>query len=114
MLCPRFWQERVTDKLKDELFSLAHHPAELIGAARTCRSKLKRTDRGFGFGQATIWKIESGQRPVKASELVALADCLGSCPPRVLRPSLTQAGSEQVNDAVNKILDTLRSNFKQA
>jgi transcriptional regulator with XRE-family HTH domain len=34
------------------------------------------TDRGFGFSQATIWKIESGQRPVKASELAALADAL--------------------------------------
>jgi transcriptional regulator with XRE-family HTH domain len=34
-------------------------------------------DRGFGFSQATIWKIESGQRPVRASELVALADSLG-------------------------------------
>jgi transcriptional regulator with XRE-family HTH domain len=33
--------------------------------------------RGFGFTQATIWKIESGQRPVKASELAALADCFG-------------------------------------
>jgi hypothetical protein len=33
-------------------------------------------DRGFGFGQATVWKIESGQRPVRASELVALADVL--------------------------------------
>jgi transcriptional regulator with XRE-family HTH domain len=32
--------------------------------------------RGFGFRQATVWKIESGQRPVRASELVALADCL--------------------------------------
>lgn len=37
----------------------------------------RMTDRGFGFTQATIWKIESGQRPVKASELVALADALG-------------------------------------
>jgi transcriptional regulator with XRE-family HTH domain len=34
------------------------------------------TDRGFGFSQATIWRIESGQRPVRASELVALADSL--------------------------------------
>jgi hypothetical protein len=33
-------------------------------------------DRGFGFSQATIWKIESGQRPVRASELFALADSL--------------------------------------
>jgi transcriptional regulator with XRE-family HTH domain len=37
----------------------------------------RMADRGFGFSQATIWKIESGQRPVKASELVALADSLG-------------------------------------
>ncbi len=32
--------------------------------------------RGFGFTQATVWKIESGQRPVRASELLALADSL--------------------------------------
>ncbi len=38
----------------------------------------RMADRGFGFSQATIWKIESGQRPVRASELVALADSLGS------------------------------------
>ena len=37
----------------------------------------RMTDRGFGFTQATIWKIESGQRPVRASELLALADALG-------------------------------------
>jgi hypothetical protein len=33
-------------------------------------------DRGFGFSQATIWKIERRQRPVRASELVALSDSL--------------------------------------
>src|SRR5690348_5996419 len=36
----------------------------------------RMADLGFGFSQATIWKIESGQRPVRASELVALADAL--------------------------------------
>ena len=36
----------------------------------------RMADLGFGFSQATIWKIESGQRPVRASELVALADSL--------------------------------------
>jgi transcriptional regulator with XRE-family HTH domain len=41
-------------------------------------------DRGFGFGQATIWKIESGQRPVRASELIALADSLGVLLPTTL------------------------------
>jgi transcriptional regulator with XRE-family HTH domain len=40
----------------------------------------RMTDRGFGFTQATIWKIENGQRPVKASELVALAHCLEVMP----------------------------------
>ena len=33
----------------------------------------RMADRGFGFSQATVWKIESGQRPVRASELIALA-----------------------------------------
>jgi transcriptional regulator with XRE-family HTH domain len=37
----------------------------------------RMADRGFGFSQATIWKIERGQRPVRASELVALAHSLG-------------------------------------
>ena len=40
----------------------------------------RMTDRGFGFSQATIWKIESGQRPVRASEMIALADSLGVFP----------------------------------
>jgi transcriptional regulator with XRE-family HTH domain len=38
----------------------------------------RMTDFGFGFSQATIWKIESGQRPVRASELIALADAIGA------------------------------------
>lgn len=37
----------------------------------------RMTDRGFGFSQATIWKIEQGKRPVKLSEVVALADAIG-------------------------------------
>lgn len=36
----------------------------------------RMAERGFGFSQATIWKIEQGKRPVKISELVALADAL--------------------------------------
>lgn len=36
----------------------------------------RMTDRGFGFTQATIWKIESGQRTVKISEVVALGEAL--------------------------------------
>jgi transcriptional regulator with XRE-family HTH domain len=34
------------------------------------------TERGHSFSQATIWKIESRQRPVKISEATALADAL--------------------------------------
>jgi transcriptional regulator with XRE-family HTH domain len=34
------------------------------------------SERGFGFTQATIWKIESGQRPVRVSEAVALSEAL--------------------------------------
>lgn len=34
-------------------------------------------DAGFPFSQATIWKVENGQRPLKAAELVAMADALG-------------------------------------
>ena len=37
----------------------------------------RMVDRGFGFSQATIWKIEAGQRPVRASELIALTHSLG-------------------------------------
>ena len=36
----------------------------------------RMAERGFGFTQATIWKIESRQRPVKISEVVALGDAL--------------------------------------
>jgi transcriptional regulator with XRE-family HTH domain len=42
------------------------------------------SDRGFAFSQTTVWKIESGQRPVKAIELVALADCLQLASPMSL------------------------------
>lgn len=37
----------------------------------------RMSEHGFGFTQATIWKIESGQRPVKISEAVALGKALG-------------------------------------
>ena len=42
------------------------------------------TDRGFAFSQTTVWKIESGHRPVRAIELVALADCLKVASPMSL------------------------------
>jgi hypothetical protein len=35
------------------------------------------SERGFGFTQATTWKIERGQRPIKISEAVALGKVLG-------------------------------------
>ena len=36
----------------------------------------RMTERGFGFSQATVWKIEQGRRPLRISEAVALADAL--------------------------------------
>jgi transcriptional regulator with XRE-family HTH domain len=33
-------------------------------------------DRGCAFSQATVWKIETGQRPVKLAEAVVIADAV--------------------------------------
>jgi len=38
---------------------------------------LRMADWGFGFSQATVWKVEQGRRPVRVSEAAALADVLG-------------------------------------
>lgn len=35
------------------------------------------SERGFGFTQATVWKIEQGKRAVRIAEAVALMDALG-------------------------------------
>lgn len=37
----------------------------------------RMTERGFGFTQATVWKIEQGKRAVRIGEAVALVDALG-------------------------------------
>ncbi len=37
----------------------------------------RMTERGFGFTQATVWKIEQGRRAVRIAEAVALVDALG-------------------------------------
>jgi len=56
----------------------------------------RMSDRGFGFSQATVWKIESGQRPVKVSELVALADSLDVLTPMDLtsEPDIARHAAE--------------------
>ncbi len=50
------------------------------------------SDAGFGFTQATVWKIEDNQRPLKVAECVVLGQILGvpdwsvlALPPRVYR-----------------------------
>jgi transcriptional regulator with XRE-family HTH domain len=72
----------------------------------------RMADRGFGFSQATIWKIESGQRPVRASELVALADSLGIMSPTNLtyKPDATRykVQLEQANRNAQHAYATLR------
>jgi transcriptional regulator with XRE-family HTH domain len=37
----------------------------------------RMTERGFGFTQATVWKIEQGKRGVRIAEAIALVDALG-------------------------------------
>lgn len=37
----------------------------------------RMAERGFGFTQATVWKIEQGKRAVRIAEAVALMDALG-------------------------------------
>lgn len=37
----------------------------------------RMVERGFGFTQATVWKIEQGKRAVRIAEAVALMDVLG-------------------------------------
>jgi transcriptional regulator with XRE-family HTH domain len=75
----------------------------------------RMSERGFGFSQATVWKIESGQRPVKASELVALADSLGGL--RLSPMSLThepgiaqhRAQLQQANRGAHDAYQTLKA-----
>jgi transcriptional regulator with XRE-family HTH domain len=75
----------------------------------------RMAERGFGFSQATIWKIESGQRPVKVSELVALADSLGGL--RLSPMSLTgepgaaghRARMQQANHLAHGAYTTLKA-----
>lgn len=43
---------------------------------------------GIPFSQATVWKVENRQRPLKAAELIAVADVLGlrTAMPLTLKP----------------------------
>jgi transcriptional regulator with XRE-family HTH domain len=72
----------------------------------------RMADRGFGFSQATVWKIESGQRPVRASELIALADSLGimSATSLTYKPDATRhrVRLEQANRNAQHAYETLR------
>ena len=72
----------------------------------------RMADLGFGFSQATIWKIERGQRPVRASELVALADALGIMLATSLthEPEMTQhqVRLEQANRKAHRAYQTLK------
>jgi transcriptional regulator with XRE-family HTH domain len=75
----------------------------------------RMTERGFGFSQATIWKIERGQRPVKASELAALAESLGGLrlPPMSLtvEPGTAKhrARMQQANQFARGAYDALKA-----
>jgi transcriptional regulator with XRE-family HTH domain len=66
------------DRYQDMDQNIAANPRTYRDAGNISQEELaqRMADRGFGFSQATVWKIESVQRPVRASELVALADSL--------------------------------------
>lgn len=59
-----------------------HHVATNLRALRErgglSQDEIARrvSERGFGFTQATVWKIESGQRRVGVGEAVALSEAL--------------------------------------
>lgn len=73
----------------------------------------RMSERGFGFSQATIWKIESGQRPVKISEAVALSEALDLPSWRSLteEPEVSRHYSEltQANRVTKQAYDALKA-----
>lgn len=60
----------------DEYF--AQNLRDYREAAGVSQEELARrmSERGYGFSQATIWKIEQSKRPVRIGEAVALAEAL--------------------------------------
>ena len=64
------------DRYKDIDANIAANVRAYREAAGMTQEELAQqmADRGFPFTQATVWKVERGQRPVKAGELIALAD----------------------------------------
>lgn len=76
------------DQYKDIDANIAANVRAYREAAGISQEELAQriADRGFPFTQATVWKVESGQRPLKASELIALADVFG----RILVTDLTK------------------------
>jgi transcriptional regulator with XRE-family HTH domain len=76
------------DRYKDIDANIAANVRAYREAAGMSQEELAQqmADRGFPFTQATVWKIERGQRPVRAGELIALGDLFG----RILVTDLTR------------------------
>jgi transcriptional regulator with XRE-family HTH domain len=64
------------DRYKDIDANIAANVRAYREAAGMSQEELaqRMADRGFPFTQATVWKVERGQRPVRAGELIALGD----------------------------------------
>jgi transcriptional regulator with XRE-family HTH domain len=75
------------DRYKDIDANIAANVRAYREAAGMSQEELAQqmADRGFPFTQATVWKVERGQRPVRAGELIALGDIFG----RILVTNLT-------------------------
>lgn len=62
------------------------------------------TERGFGFHQATVYKIETGARRVRLAEADALADALGTNVGRLTWPPEQNRHAAAVEQSADRLL----------
>jgi transcriptional regulator with XRE-family HTH domain len=69
---------------------------------------------GFGFSQATIWKIEQGKRPIRYAEAIALHNAMGVPAGRDIAAEPSVATALLELDAANRHVTACRKHLKQA
>lgn len=57
---------------------LKGHREELLLSQQELADKMRAA--GFKWSQATVWSVESGERPLRISEAIAVAQCCGFDP----------------------------------
>lgn len=85
-------------------------------AAQVSQEELARrmTERGYGFSQATVWKIEQNKRDVRIGEAVALADALDLSPWLTLTTEPRQFALEMNIDRASRRVHELYAELKAA